>query len=182
MTNEHISDPIPKDIPNDPKILDYNVDLEKDDNASDSAKNATRIMKKLLESRVRLLAPMLLEGDTSQVVRSQSSVLTTKRISGEDDSNLTMSTNKRGSHITLPDLCTTNKKPNGGCNRSLIVQSVVSDTNLLAFVSEVSPPKIPTDSYSGTASVSVYDELEEFLMEASEDSFFVILLKRQSAT
>ncbi|KAF7232676.1 hypothetical protein EG68_08049 [Paragonimus skrjabini miyazakii] len=32
MTNTHIADPIPKDIPNDPKILDYNVDLEKDGN------------------------------------------------------------------------------------------------------------------------------------------------------
>ncbi|KAA3678286.1 polycystin 1L2, partial [Paragonimus westermani] len=34
MTNIQISDPIPKDVPNDPTILDYNVDLEKDGTVS----------------------------------------------------------------------------------------------------------------------------------------------------
>ncbi|KAF8567040.1 hypothetical protein P879_03212 [Paragonimus westermani] len=123
---------------------------------------------------------MLLEGDNSQVVRSLASVLATKRLSGKYGGNLTMPTNKRGSHVTVPPLCSASKKLSENCNRSLIVQSIVSDTNLFGFVNELSPPKIPVDSYSDTVSVSVYDESEEVFMEASEDSFFVILLKRGS--
>ncbi|KAA3682266.1 polycystin 1L2 [Paragonimus westermani] len=188
------NDSVPKDIERNPKLLDYNVDLEGpglkgsediwrelslQNSAADQSKvasSASNVLASLLQTHSGLLQTTLIEDNTPTVTTTSSAVLGLHKLGSAKNISVTMPANKHGSSATVPDLCSTVQKIGIDCHLPLTVQSLTSDFNMFAFVNPASS-SIPVPPECNTVTLSIYNDTNQISLENTDKPFEILLRK-----
>ncbi|GAA51570.1 polycystic kidney disease protein 1-like 2 [Clonorchis sinensis] len=195
MTVLQIDDAVPFDVEKDPKLMDYDTDLDSpglsnvgdealdelsvNNNArvqSKTAASASNTMNKMLKKQRELLSPMLLSGGETLTTEMDSAVLGLMKVDANSDKKTPMPASKGGSQITAPNLCQTLNESGRDCSQSLTLQSMATEMNLNYFIKDP-PSGIPVALDSPTVTLSMFDEDGQIELYRLKEPFEIILKK-----
>ncbi|OON13657.1 PLAT/LH2 domain protein, partial [Opisthorchis viverrini] len=197
-TVSQIEDAVPLDVERNPKLMDYDTDLDSpglsgmgeealdelsvNNNVrvqSKTAASASNTMNRMLKKQMELLSPMLLPGGEALTTEMDSAVLGLMKLDSNSKKKTPMPAGKGGSQITAPNLCQSLSESGRDCSQSVTLQSMATEVNLNYFIKDP-PSGIPVALDSPTVTLSMFDEHGQIELYRTNEPFEIILKKGPS--